>query len=336
MNIFTRRGDAGKTSLYGGAEVFKDDPRVWCYGTVDEANSILALIYSSLEFDDLKGIVRGIQNKLFVVGAELASDEKQREKNGAAIAVIVEEDVQNLEKLISAYTDEFGKVTSFSLPGETPVSSLFHLARTVVRRAERHVVSLARDEYVSPVLLKYLNRLSDALFVLAKMEVYRGFIKKVVERLKEPGGLEMDEHVNVKDEELFTAELCDRLRQAALSESACLGVPVSVAIADDGGNPVYFYRMPCAPLVSIEVAHNKAYTAVAMKEASGNLYDLALPGGSLHGINTADPRIVVFGGGFPLFIHGRLVGGIGISGGTVPEDEQIGRQVVAEFEKLFN
>ena len=66
----------------------------------------------------------------------------------------------------------------------------------------------------------------------------------------------MDEHGNVKDEELFTAELCDRLRQAALSESACLGVPVSVAIADDGGNSVYFYRMPCAPLVSIEVAHN--------------------------------------------------------------------------------
>jgi ATP:cob(I)alamin adenosyltransferase len=329
LNIFTRRGDAGKTSLYGGAEVFKDDPRVWCYGTIDEANSVLALIYSSLEFDDLKEIVRGIQNKLFVVGAELAGDEKQREKSGAAI---VEEDVRNLEKLIGGYTDEFGKVTGFSLPGETPVSSLFHLARTVVRRAERHAVSLARDEYVSPVLLKYLNRLSDTLYVLAKMEVYRGFIKKVVKRLKE---LEMGEHDGAGNGgTIFTAELCEKLRQAAQAESARIGVPVSLAIADEGGNPVYFYRIPNAILVSIKVATNKAYTAVAMKQPSGNLYDLCVAGGSLHGLNTADPNIVVFGGGFPLFINGKLVGGIGISGGTVSEDEQIGRQVIAEFEKL--
>jgi ATP:cob(I)alamin adenosyltransferase len=329
LNIFTRRGDAGKTSLYGGAEVFKDDPRVWCYGTVDEANSVLALIYSSLEFDDLKAIVRIIQNKLFVVGAELASDEKQREKNSM---VIVEEDIGNLEKLIGAYTDEFGKVTGFSLPGETPVSSLFHLARTVVRRAERHVVSLARDEYVSPVLLKYLNRLSDALYVLAKMEVYRGFIRRVVKRLKE---LEMGEHDGAgKGGIICTAELCEKLRQAAQAESVKLDAPVSLAVVDEGGNLVYFYRIPNAGLVSIKVATNKAYTAVAMRQPSGNLYDLCVPGGSLHGLNTADPNIVVFGGGFPLFINGSLVGGIGISGGTVPEDEQIGRQVVAEFEKL--
>jgi ATP:cob(I)alamin adenosyltransferase len=329
LNIFTKRGDAGKTSLYGGTEVFKDDPRVWCYGTVDEANSVLALIYSSLEFDDLKTTVRTVQNKLFIVGAELAGDEKQREKNSA---VIVEEDVRNLEELIGGYTEEFGKVTGFSLPGETPVSSLFHLARTVVRRAERHVVSLSREEYVSPVLLKYLNRLSDALYVLAKTEVYRGFIKRVVKKLKE---LAMGEHDGAGNGgTIFTAELCEKLRQAAQAESARIGVPVSLAIADEGGNPVYFYRIPNAILVSIKVATNKAYTAVAMKQPSGNLYDLCVSGGSLHGLNTADPDIVVFGGGFPLFINGRLAGGIGISGGTVPEDEQIGRQVVAEFEKL--
>jgi ATP:cob(I)alamin adenosyltransferase len=327
LNIFTKRGDAGKTSLYGGAEVSKDDPRVWCYGTIDEANSVLALIYSSLEFDDLKGIVRGIQNKLFVVGAELASDEKQRGKNSA---VIVEEDVQTLEKLISGYTDEFGKLSGFSLPGESPVSSLFHLARTVVRRAERHVVSLARDEYVSPVLLKYLNRLSDTLYVLAKMEVYRGFIRKVVNKLKE---LQMDGH-DGNGGTIFTADLCERLRQAAQAESARIGVPVSLAIADEGGNPVYFYRIPGAVLVSIKIAVNKAYTAVAMKQPSGNLHDLCVPGGSLYGLNAADPDIVVFGGGFPLFLNGRLVGGIGISGGSVAEDEQIGGQVIAEFENL--
>ncbi|MDR2342985.1 MAG: cob(I)yrinic acid a,c-diamide adenosyltransferase [Spirochaetaceae bacterium] len=328
MNIFTKRGDAGKTSLYGGTEVFKDDPRVWCYGTVDEANSVLALIYSSLEFDDLRAIVRKIQNRLFVVGAELAGDERQREKNSIAVG---EEDVLYLENLISAYTEEFGKLTGFSLPGESPVSSMFHLARTVVRRAERHVVGLARDEQVSPVLLKYLNRLSDAMYVLAKMEVYRGFIKRVVKKLKE---LETGESEYGNCGTIFTAVLCERLRQAGQQESAKIGVPVSLAIVDQGANLVYFYRFPKASLVSIKVAVNKAYTAVAMEQPSGNLYDPAVPGGSLYGINTADPRIVVFGGGFPLFVDGRIAGGLGVSGGSVSEDEQIGRRVVAEFEKL--
>ena len=330
MNIFTKRGDAGKTSLYGGAEVSKDDPRVWCYGTVDELNSTLALIHSSLEFDDLKAIVRNIQQRLFVVGAELASDEKQREKNSVAV---VEEDVLYLENLISGYTEKFGKVTGFSLPGESPVSSMFHIARAIVRRAERHVVSLAGNEYVSPVLLKYLNRLSDALFVLAKMEVYKGFIKRVVEKLKE---LEMGTSARHDGNggTVFTAVLCEKLMEAAQDESAKLGTPVSLAIVDSGGCLVYFYRFPGASLVSVEVARNKAYTAAAMEQPSGNLYEPALPGGSLYGINTADPRIVVFGGGFPLFINGKITGGLGISGGTVTEDEQIGRRAVAEFEEL--
>jgi ATP:cob(I)alamin adenosyltransferase len=322
LNVFTRRGDAGKTSLYGGTEVFKDDNRVWCYGTIDEADSALAIVYASLQVGDLKSRVRDIQKKLFVVSAELASDDKQREKNSV---VISDDDVKGLEKLINDYTDEFGKIIGFSMPGETKISSLFHLARTIVRRAERHVVTLSRDEYVSPVLLQYFNRLSDALFVMAKMEVYQNFVESVVEKLKglvtmEGGGT------------MFTAELCDRLRNAAGSESARIGAPVSLAIVDEGGNLVYFYRFPGAALVSVEVARNKAYTAVAMKRPSGDLYSDALPGGSLHGINTVDPKIVVFGGGFPLFVNGALVGGIGISGGMVPEDEQIGRRVVAEFE----
>jgi ATP:cob(I)alamin adenosyltransferase len=333
LNIFTKRGDAGKTSLYGGKEVFKDDLRVWCYGTVDELNSALAMVHAFLEFDDLKAVVRDIQNKLFVVGAELASDESQRRKNESRIN---EEDVAYLEGIISGYTEEFGRVTNFSLPGETPVSAMFHFARTIVRRAERHTVSLSREEEVSPVLLKYLNRLSDTLFVLAKIEVYKSFIKRVVDKLGELtgrtgvilGGVEPEEAV-------FCPELCDRLRDAAARESVKIGVPVSLAIADGGGNLCYFYRMPGASLVSLGIAQNKAYTAVAMKQPTGNLYDLALPGGSLHGLNTADPRLVVFGGGFPLFAGGRLTGGVGISGGSVPEDEQIGGRVVAEFEAQF-
>jgi len=326
MSIFTKRGDQGLTSLYGGTEVSKDDLRVWCYGTVDEANSALAIAHASLEFDDLKSIVREIQNKLFSVGAELASDENQRQKEGECIT---DQDVSRLEDIITGYTEEFGKVTSFSLPGETPVSAALHLTRTIVRRAERHVVTLSRESYVSASLLRYLNRLSDALFVLAKIEVYRSFIRRVADKLKKP----QSAVAVVEDGQGLSPELCDRLRDAALSESLAMGVPVSLAIADAGGNQVYFCRFPGALLVSIGIARNKAYTAVVMKQPSGNLYEAALPGGSLHGINTADPNLVVFGGGFPLFAGGAIAGGIGISGGSVPEDEQIGKRVVAEFER---
>jgi ATP:cob(I)alamin adenosyltransferase len=297
---------------------------------VDEASSALAIAHATLEFDDLKSIIREIQNSLFSVSAELASDETQRQKEGPRIT---EQDIGRLEGIITNYTEEFGKVTGFSLPGETQVSSTIHLARTIVRRAERHVVSLSRQGDVSPSLLKYLNRLSDTLYVLAKIEVYRNFIKQVVDKLKK---LQIDRSSDMANEDtIFNMELCDILRNAALSESLSMGVPVSLSIADGGGNQVYFCRFPGALLVSVGIAQNKSYTAVAMKQPTGNLYEAALPGGSLHGINTADPRLVVFGGGFPLFIGGELVGGIGISGGSVQEDEQIGRRVVVEFEKHF-
>lgn len=338
MNIFTKRGDAGKTSLYGGAEVSKDDLRVWCYGTVDETNSALAIAHASLEFDDLKAIVREIQNKLFSVGAELASDEKQRAKEGARIT---DADVSRLEGIITGYTEDFGKVMGFTLPGETPVSASLHLARAIARRAERHVVSLSRDEHVSPALLKYLNRLSDTLFVLAKIEVYRNFIKRVVDKLRElqaGAGAGGDAHFAAgaqNGEIVFCADLCDRLKNAALFESLGIGAPVSLAILDKGGNLVYFCRFPGASLVSVDVAQKKAYTAVSLEKPSGDLYDAVSPGGDFHGLNTVDPRFVFFGGGFPLFARGVLVGGIGVSGGSIQEDEQIGRRVVAELERYI-
>jgi ATP:cob(I)alamin adenosyltransferase len=321
MSVYTKKGDAGETSLYGGTRVAKDSLRVWCYGTVDEANSILGLIYSTLGFDDLRQIVRRIQKTLFVLGAELASDEKGLEKLSKRIG---DEDITFLEGIIDKYTEESGAVSGFSIPGETPVSSLFHVARTVVRRAERHAVEASHSDTLPPLALRYLNRLSDTLYILAKEEVYHTFVHKVAKKIESlsSGG---------KQSKLDGA-LCDRLCRAAGEESAKIGLGVSIAIADTGGRLVFFFRYPEASLVSVDIAQNKAYTAVAMEQPSGNIYKEALPGGSLYGINTADPRIVAFGGGFPLFFKGNLIGGIGISGGTVEQDEQIAHRVLAEFD----
>ncbi|MDR0550517.1 MAG: cob(I)yrinic acid a,c-diamide adenosyltransferase [Spirochaetaceae bacterium] len=333
MNVYTKTGDKGETSLFGGERVQKDDPRVWCYGTVDEANSLLGLVHAQIEYADLRSQVRSIQQKLFILAAELASDEKGLAKLKERIT---EEDIRFLENLIDEYTGNFGKVFSFSVPGETPVSALFHVARTVVRRAERHAVSAMRTAPLPELSLKYLNRLSDALFIMAKMEVWRGFIRRVGGKINELTGGKLTgtgEGEGMKNDFVLNAALCDRLCRAACEESAKIRRPVSIAVTDAGANLVFFFRMPGASLVSIGVAQNKAYTAVALQQPSGGIYSETQPGASLYGLNTADPRIVVFGGGFPLFTDGRLVGGLGVSGGSVEEDEQIAKAALNEFNR---
>ena len=166
MKIYTRTGDTGDTSLYGGTRIGKDALRVWCYGSVDEANCMLgmAAVNISEKNDEIKEIIRQIQKKLFVVGAELASDQKGIEKLKKRIK---EEDIAHLENLIDDFTDRQNCIKGFTVPGETMSSAVLHMSRTAVRKAERYVVALSKEEQVSLLVLKYLNRLSDLLYVLA-------------------------------------------------------------------------------------------------------------------------------------------------------------------------
>jgi uncharacterized protein GlcG (DUF336 family) len=159
------------------------------------------------------------------------------------------------------------------------------------------------------------------------MEVFEMFVKQVAGKVSSEAGL--------KDKDGWFEERCNILCRAAVAESEKLGVPISIAIVDESGTMVYFHRMPGAILVSVGIAQNKAYTAASIGLPTGELSELAAPGGSLFGINTADPRYVIFGGGFPLLQDGALVGAFGISGASVADDEQIGRAVLDAFEKLI-
>ncbi|MCL6554266.1 MAG: cob(I)yrinic acid a,c-diamide adenosyltransferase [Firmicutes bacterium] len=176
--IYTRTGDAGDTGLLGGGRVPKDDPRVEAYGTVDEANSALGLLAAHLD-GDVADAVRAMQRALFAIGAELATprplapgaapDAAPGLAPGAAPGPAVGPDhVAALEALIDAWDAELPPLRQFVLPGGSPAAAACHLARAVVRRAERRVVTLARTAPVNPEILRYLNRLSDALFVLAR------------------------------------------------------------------------------------------------------------------------------------------------------------------------
>ena len=165
--IYTRVGDAGKTALGDGAMVDKHDPRVAAYGAVDEANAAIGLVRLQLKRDrKTDQLLARIQNDLFDLGADLCTPETGRRAKGALR--VTEEQVTRLEREIDTRNAGLKPLSSFVLPGGTAASAHLHLARTVVRRAEREITALMQREKVNPAALKYANRLSDLLFVLAR------------------------------------------------------------------------------------------------------------------------------------------------------------------------
>ncbi len=165
--LYTRTGDSGQTALFGGGRVPKDHPRVEAYGAVDELNSTLGVAVSALGRGRVVAALQAVQNELFNIGSELASETGPRAEAGRLFLAPAAK-IAALERLIDEYDAKLPPLRTFILPSGSQAGALLHLARTVCRRAERAAVRLARDEPVNPAVLTYLNRLSDLLFVLAR------------------------------------------------------------------------------------------------------------------------------------------------------------------------
>jgi cob(I)alamin adenosyltransferase len=170
--IYTKTGDAGETSLGDATRVPKDHPRVAAYGSVDELNAVLGLLRaqagSTLDHLGVPDLLRQVQNDLFDVGADLCRPQSPEEKPGQHLRVRPDQSAR-LETSIDRLNESLAPLTSFVLPGGRLEAAWCHLARTVCRRAERDVVTLARTETLNPQVVIYLNRLSDWLFVLARI-----------------------------------------------------------------------------------------------------------------------------------------------------------------------
>jgi cob(I)alamin adenosyltransferase len=158
--IYTKTGDDGTTGLGDGSRVAKDSARVAAYGTVDEANSCIGLVLASDLPEDVRTLLTSVQHQLFDLGGELCIP---------GHAAIFDADVARLEKQLDAFNEPLPALKDFILPGGGEAAARCHIARTVVRRAERETVSLARQDAVRPEAVRYLNRLSDLLFVLARV-----------------------------------------------------------------------------------------------------------------------------------------------------------------------
>jgi cob(I)alamin adenosyltransferase len=173
MKIYTKAGDAGETGLIDGSRVGKDDLRVAAYGDVDELSATVGLVRAHNADEAVRALLHAIQKDLFAVGAQLADPQAQIAERKKKAAVTPAQ-VQVLEQAIDARQATLPPLQAFILPGGVPAAAFLHLARTVCRRAERAVVALARREAVDPLVVAYLNRLSDLLFVLAREANHRG------------------------------------------------------------------------------------------------------------------------------------------------------------------
>ncbi|WP_417455923.1 cob(I)yrinic acid a,c-diamide adenosyltransferase [Kordiimonas sp.] len=164
--IYTRGGDGGQTSLTGGDRVAKDDARIEAYGTVDEANAAIGIARLTTEGVPDTMLMR-IQNDMFDLGADLSTPGDDFTP-GEMTLRITDAQVTRLEEEIDALNADLSQLTSFVLPGGTPAAAHLHLARTLVRRAERNTITASRTMPINPAAIKYLNRLSDHLFVLSR------------------------------------------------------------------------------------------------------------------------------------------------------------------------
>ncbi|MCA9961461.1 MAG: cob(I)yrinic acid a,c-diamide adenosyltransferase [Chloroflexota bacterium] len=330
--VYTRGGDAGQTSLLGGVRVDKDDLRIEVYGTMDEGTSALGLARATTKYDDLCRHIIDLQGELIPVMSEAAFV-----PGGKALKFEIPQvqppQVERLERLIDHYNEEWIQTGQFVRPGGSPASAAMDMARAIFRRAERRLVSLNREEAVNPHLVKYVNRLSDLLYVLARIDEQRTLIDTITQQMpaalqtavsdngRFPGELEME----------LTLKECDRLIEAGIRRAQEIGVPMVLTVVDQNGDVIESRRMDDALIVSVTLAPHKAYTAATVRLPTHELAQAAQPGQSLFGIDVNLPKITLVGGGLPLHKDGKVVGAVGVSGGSVAQDIDVAQAMVAAY-----
>lgn len=340
MAIYTKTGDTGTTALFDGTRVPKNSLRVDTYGTFDELNAQVSVCEKLVVSPDNKHVLHTLQHQLFRLCAEVATPHVENLSESSNL--ISQQDISELEHMIDDYTKRLPQQHSFILSGNYLSAAELHVARTICRRGERLLISLGSVEPIRDEVRKFINRLSDALYIMARMEDYVQFVETIVERVSERvttsrkeiltgsnqcvGNIEQtaENGVNGMTTETELEHIMTKLSQAAMDYAQSIGVPIVVSIVDANGVLMYFQRMSDALLISNDIAQAKAYTAVAFKAATHEIHPSAQPDGDLFNIESmVNRKICTFGGGYPIIMNGKMIGGLGISGGTVAQDMDI-------------
>ena len=280
--------------------------------------------------EEQRTLLEALQQHIFWFSAELASDSEQPSPGKRYIS---SEEIALLEQTIDREMARVPALHQFVLPGRCEAASRLHLARTVARRAERRLVELAAEVTIRQILLRYLNRLSDCLYALARSEDHaahqRRLVTEIAARYLAASRSPAPDAPKAQAGSLSFHELHQLIRQA-IEHARQLQVPVVISIVDAHGTETVTWRMPDALLVSSELAPKKAWTAVAMKTATHELATTVQPGAALYGLEShLQGKVVTFGGGYPLWRDGQLIAGLGISGGSVEQDMAIAQAAMA-------
>ncbi len=338
MAIYTRTGDAGSTALFTGQRVSKHHPRVDAYGTLDELNAILSLCACAVRRQENREQIAAVQQQLFWLSAELASESDEPAPGRRYIG---SEDIQGLEQTIDRCMSAVPTVKGFVLPGRCEAASRLHIARTVARRAERRMVELAEQVALRQVVMQYINRLSDGLYALARDEdnladmdtLTQTIIQRYLAAASSATAMApapLKTPPVIADTGTLTFPIIHPMVAAAIKTAGEMGIPVVMSLVDNHGALLLTWRMPDALLVSSDLAPKKAWTAAAMKRPTHLISQNVQPGQALYGLESSmDGKVVTFGGGFPLWRNGRLLGAIGVSGGSVEQDMYIAQAAMS-------
>lgn len=291
--LYTGVGDRGYTATLKNKHISKSDDLINLLGALDEFSAALGVARSEAYDKRLSEDIEAIQKKLIGVMGELAGAEKS----------VTDECVGVVEKLTDSYSDGF---SGFTASGDNRASANLNLARTVIRRAERIAAKPGMSMRISREMRVYLNRMSDLMYAMSE------YAKK------DASGDMPGAHSETAD--TLTLGLAKEISLAVERRAEQTGKRVVVAILDSGAKLMLLHAMEDSYIASVQIAQDKAYTAAALKMPSHTALKESR-GGSLDGlVPTASNRLLLLGGGMPLRINGRVVGAIGVSGGTAEED----------------
>jgi ATP:cob(I)alamin adenosyltransferase len=234
--------------------------------------------------------------------------------------------VLRLEQRIDAYEKERIATNRFVRPGGSLASAALDLARTIVRRAERRLVALSRAESIEPGIEQYLNRLSDLLYVMARVDEQRE-IERLVVNVVSSSSAALRSGMPARP--VLDLAACDVLVEAGMRKARAIGVPMVLAVVDGSGVLLQLRRMDNALLVSVELAAHKAQTAAMVRMPTAELARLAQPGAQFFGIDANIPNLTLVAGGLPLMLDGAILGAVGASGGSAEQDVKVAEAMAA-------
>ena len=312
VKLYTKTGDKGTTRLWDGTEVSKRDPHIVLNGALDETNSAIGLA-RALAPACMKEELNDLQDKMMRLMAYVARGKKNEPTPDPTI----------LETWQDRIIADYPLTGKFVNPGESPSGGALHMARTIARRAEREALPLLQAGDIEAGAYQYINRLSDLLYALAHKADKEVYVERITEKVLQRA---------LEEENTMNLSLAQSLLRVACEKANAVGCPMVLAVCDNGGNLVALERMDGALLASLSIAQSKARTAVRMQMDTKDITPLVQPGAPLYGIQNDPDYFVIVAGGRLLKKGERIIGAIGVSGGSVEQDLAVADAVVQAFE----